>query len=258
MDPNELKKGIQLVKSEELLSRFRSKTDLYRYLTHQSKSILKIDHDHIVGLYLPSYDCTRLAFIRAILSGAKKVIKQIEVKRISVPKYEELSVKNLYDDAMNDHDLSQYLPDRDQLSNKLPERDFFFGILGTIKQDYLNQIIDHAEKSRYKPNDQGKKSDAIMITDEWLQELIKHPFISSNIMLLIRIEKPGKAIYLIKERSRLVRSKKSHTKHELGSRLNHSIYKNEEMKDESQIIAKRKKLNDGSYDLVYPQSTKKP
>jgi hypothetical protein len=69
----------------------------------------------------------------------------VEVKRITVPRYEELSVKNLYDDAMSDHDLSVYLPDRDQLSNKLPERDFFFGILGTIKPDYLTKIFDHAE-----------------------------------------------------------------------------------------------------------------
>jgi hypothetical protein len=96
-------------------------------------------------LYLPSYECTRLVFIRAFLQNKKKVLKSVEVKRITVPRYEELSVKNLYDDAMSDHDLSVYLPDRDQLSNKLPERDFFFGILGTIKPDYLTKIIDHAE-----------------------------------------------------------------------------------------------------------------
>jgi hypothetical protein len=35
-------------------------------------------------------------------------------------------------------------------SNRLPERDFFFGVLSTIKPDYLKQIIDDAHKNRYE------------------------------------------------------------------------------------------------------------
>jgi hypothetical protein len=104
---------MKLVKSEELLSRFRSKHDLYKYLTHQSKLILILDPHPIVGLFLPSYDCTKLSFIRSLLQNRKKALKQIEIKQILAPRYEELSVKNLYDDAMTDPDLNQYLPDRD-------------------------------------------------------------------------------------------------------------------------------------------------
>lgn len=134
----------------------------------------------------------------------------------------------------------------------MPERDYFFGILGSIKSDYLTRIIDHAEKSRYKSTDQSKQHDGIMITDQWFQELTKHPFISSMIMILTLVEKPGKAIYLIKERSKLIRVKKNHTKHNLGARLSHTDDKSEEMKDESQNVPKRRKIGEGSYDLVYP------
>ena len=42
-------------------------------------------------------------------------------------------MKNLYDDAMRDPALAKYLPSKEQLSNKLPERDFFFGVLCTLK-----------------------------------------------------------------------------------------------------------------------------
>jgi hypothetical protein len=55
------------VKSEELLSRFRSKVDLYKYFTNQSKLQLRLNIYKIVGIYLPSYDATKLSFIRAIL-----------------------------------------------------------------------------------------------------------------------------------------------------------------------------------------------
>ena len=52
---------------------------------------------------------------------------------MDVPHYAELSIKSLYDDAMKDDTLKMYLPSRNQLSNKLPEREFFFG-LGVLSE----------------------------------------------------------------------------------------------------------------------------
>jgi len=52
---------------------------------------------------------------------------------MKVPLYQEISVKNLYNDAMQDKVLKKYLPEPDQLSGKMPERDFFFGIMCTLK-----------------------------------------------------------------------------------------------------------------------------
>lgn len=92
---------------------------------------------YIVGLYLPSYDSTKLAFIRAILQDKKKVFKTTQMLHVNVPRYEELSVKNLYHDVMGDLEVNSYLPELEQSSNKLPEREFFFAILGTVKPNYL-------------------------------------------------------------------------------------------------------------------------
>jgi hypothetical protein len=61
-----------------------------------------------------------------------------------VPNYPEISVKNLYDDAMKDPELSLYLPTKEQLSGKLPERSFFFGIMCTLKNQYMLDIITEA------------------------------------------------------------------------------------------------------------------
>jgi hypothetical protein len=66
----------------------------------------------------------------------------VELKQLTIPRYEELSVKNLYKDAMADPEISQYLPDLEQNASKLPEREFFFNILATIKPDYLKYIIE--------------------------------------------------------------------------------------------------------------------
>jgi len=67
------------VMAEELLSRFRSKEDLYRYMVQQSKIAFMILPLEIVGLYLPSMDGTKIAFIKAILCDEKKAFKAQEI-----------------------------------------------------------------------------------------------------------------------------------------------------------------------------------
>ena len=87
---------------------------------------------------MPSLDGTKIGFLRTILKEEKKAFKINEINFMEVPNYSEISVKNLYYDAMKDEDVEIYLPTREQLSNKLPERKFFFGILGTVEPDYLS------------------------------------------------------------------------------------------------------------------------
>ena len=53
---------------------------------------------------------TKLSYLRDILSDKKLHLKKSDVIKMDIPAYEELSVKNLYDDAMMDEVLSKYLP----------------------------------------------------------------------------------------------------------------------------------------------------
>ena len=103
--------------------------------------------------------------MRDILSGAKLTLKQNEVNHMTVPNYPEISVKNLYDDAMGDPIVQNYLPTRQQLSNKLPERDFFFGIMCTLRNQYMKDIIAAANSARFTVQAEDSKKKAILITD---------------------------------------------------------------------------------------------
>ena len=51
---------------------------------------------------------------------------------------------------MKDEIIKNYLPDLEQNSNRFPERNFFFGILGTLRPEYLKKIIEDANKIRYE------------------------------------------------------------------------------------------------------------
>ena len=76
---------------------------------------------------------TKLSFMRDFLSEKKSHLKQNDVIRLDVPAYQEISVKNLYEDAMKDPVMIKYLPTKEQLSNNLPERDFFCGVVCILR-----------------------------------------------------------------------------------------------------------------------------
>lgn len=99
---------------------------------------------------------------------------------MAIPNYKEISVKNLYDDAMQDPLLSKYLPSKEQLSGKLPEREFFFGVMSTLKNNYMKEILKDANDMRYKPSEAPEKKEGILITEDWLKELTAHPYHSSK------------------------------------------------------------------------------
>lgn len=106
-----------------------------------------------MNVFLPTIKGTKIGFMRDILSEKKLHLKQNEVIRLEIPAYQEISVKNLYEDAMKDPLLSKYLPTKEQVSNKLPERDFFFGVLCTLRRKYMQDIISDAQSKRFKVSD---------------------------------------------------------------------------------------------------------
>ena len=127
---------------------------------------------------------TTLGFLRDILKEDKLHLKSKEVIHLEIPYYGEISVKNLYADAMGDDVLRKYLPSSEQLSNKLPERKFFFGVLSTLRKQYMDDIIKEAHAKRYKLQDNDSKQEGIAISEAWMSELMKHPYYSSKNILI--------------------------------------------------------------------------
>ena len=109
--------------------------------------------------------------MRDILSEAKSCLKQNEVNHMEVPCYQEISVKNLYADAMKDELLANYLPTQEKLSGWLLERDFFFGLLCTLSNQYMKDIITDAQNDRFTIADGASNDKGISISEAWMAEL---------------------------------------------------------------------------------------
>ncbi len=64
-----------------------------------------------------------------------------------MPKFDELSVKNIYPHKEKDARFMAFFPDR-RPKDRWPDRTYFFAILNTLEPDYVSTIIAQANKAR--------------------------------------------------------------------------------------------------------------
>ena len=84
-------------------------------------------------------------FAKEVFKGKKKLLKLSEVKLIQVTKYDELSVKNLYDKFLTLEGVPNYFPDKFP-RGRICDRDYMFNVANTLHQDVVRDLIEHALK----------------------------------------------------------------------------------------------------------------
>ena len=126
-------------------------------------------------------------FRQEVFSGQKMLMKLREVKFVHVTKYDELSVKNLYDKFLTLDDMHYYFP------NKYPkgrqcDREYMFNKANTLHEEITQQLIQHALKQRHSIEMEKSKQEAVMISDHWKEELKSLPMsISVSIIFMTNI-----------------------------------------------------------------------
>lgn len=98
-------------------------------------------------LYLPPAYSINKDFLRQVLNDEKKLLRLDEVKRINVPFFDELSVKNIYPQVKDDPDIASHFC-KETESGRLPEREYFFNVVNTHQPEYMKLLVDHALKQR--------------------------------------------------------------------------------------------------------------
>ena len=70
-------------------------------------SLLTVD----AGYYLPPYKCVNIYFMKALLSRKKRALKNDQVKHLSVPQYETLTISKILDFAAAYPVVEDFLPE---------------------------------------------------------------------------------------------------------------------------------------------------
>ena len=127
--------------------------------------------------YLPDEAVINKDFMKAVLAGQKDLLKKDQVKEITVPKYDELSVRAIYPLFKKDAVMMKYFPDV-YPKGKGPPRKYFFDILNTLHGDYLQQVMGHASKQRMTAEGEAQKKEVIKISEYWTEQLASMPYLS--------------------------------------------------------------------------------
>ena len=77
------------------------------------------------------------------MAGTKKLLPQKQVKLVTVPLFDELSVTQLFPLLQQDREFMMYMP-RKLPKGRLPDRVYFFNVLNTLNEAYLTSLIEHA------------------------------------------------------------------------------------------------------------------
>ena len=85
---------------------------------------------------MPDDNVVNKDFLKDVLCGKKMLMKKADVEKVTVPHYDELSVKALYPQFSKDATMMAYFPDV-YPKGKGPPRDYFFNVLNTLHPDYL-------------------------------------------------------------------------------------------------------------------------
>ena len=86
----------------------------------------------------------------------------------------------------------------------------------------MKKIIEDANKVRYEADPNAPSKDFILLDTPWYKELMKYPYFSCKEYSTINylyLEKPGKAIFLMKQRAKLIKQKRRDNKHPVSQRL---------------------------------------
>ena len=81
--------------------------------------------------YLDVYNKVDSEFVSQLLRGDKFCFKNGEIKRVTLPFYEELKMENLIEQVKDDEEVKKYMNDKFATTKK-PSRQFFINVVGTI------------------------------------------------------------------------------------------------------------------------------
>jgi len=113
-------------------------------------------------------------FAKLIFQGKKKLLKLDETKQVNVTKFEELSVKGLYEDLIQFPGMKDYFPGS-YPKGRCCSREYMFNVANTLHPKVVGEILQHAHEQRHGIEKKNEKDEAIMMSDHWRQELASLP-----------------------------------------------------------------------------------
>jgi len=126
------------VTAKDFAAKYRDKQEVYHFLTHD------------VGAYLSSYDSMTIWHMRDIISGQRRMIKGTDMKHLSVPMYEDLTIKEFLNFAKDYPEVMKAFPSVEKERKKLPRQyiiNVIYTLVGQPFRDWVYRLVDNRHES---------------------------------------------------------------------------------------------------------------
>ena len=97
---------------------------------------------------MPPESMLNAKWLKQILSGDKKLLKAKEARHCNPPKYDEISVANLYNECIAMEGMADYFPD-EYPKGRQCSREYFFTILASLHPEYTDELLLKCKKDRF-------------------------------------------------------------------------------------------------------------
>ena len=131
----------------QLSQKYRNKKDLYIFMSDVMVSKTFHSHNVFQQMFLPNFKSCPLGFLQDILTNSKTVYQRTDVKRFKIPLLPELGVANIWPEAIKLPMFANYMPN-EWTSAKKVERNYFWGVLIVLAEDYVVQLVQDVRVQR--------------------------------------------------------------------------------------------------------------
>ena len=107
------------INAKDFGAKYRDKREVYHFLSHDC------------GAYIPSYDTVTIWHLRDLVSGQRLMINGKDIKHISVPQYEDLTIKEFLMYALGHPRVLKALPESQKETLKMP-RQYIANLIHTL------------------------------------------------------------------------------------------------------------------------------
>ena len=126
---------------------------------------------------MPPGTMLNYVFLKQVLAEEKKLLRLSDVKLISCPRYNELSVRALWPYFKHDELVMKYMPDK-LPEGRLPDRSYLHNVINTIWPNYFEKVLHHAHSARFSAQEDAMQEQSIVVSDAWWEKLNSIPFTS--------------------------------------------------------------------------------
>jgi hypothetical protein len=121
-------------------------------------------------LFIPCLKQCPLRFLKQLLKKQKLALRRSETSMVNIPRMKMVTVESVLKVALDNVEISKYLPDREDLDGDYIQRDYLFTLVHSLEPTFFKRALaeyhEHYRKEKLKKNE-----DIVEIDSEMLQIL---------------------------------------------------------------------------------------